>query len=593
MKIRYLDGNRLYHAVLAGGDAIIADQAYLNEINVFPVPDADTGTNLATTMRAIAEGAQAHRSIRTTLKSIANAALDGARGNSGLIFAQFIYGLSREIGQESLLTTRSFGESVKRAVQHAYRAIASPVEGTMITVIHDWAEAVYQRRIQTSDFVELWTESLAAARQSLRETTQKLQVLAKAGVVDAGGKGFVDFLEGVLHFITKGRINRAASPAETAWTFEEIKTPSRDRSLDYRYCAEALLTGNALDPDAIRDVLQWHGVSAVVAGSEEKVRVHVHTNGPQDLFQVLKDHGTVAQIKVDDMLRQYEAAHAPKSKIGIVVDSACDLPPELLDERQIHVLPFPFSFGEQQFLDKLTIRPHQFYDLLKKSPVHPKTAQPGRQTVLNFLSYLAGHYESLIFLTVSGKLSGFHDACRRTVEQLTGRTISLIDSRSVSAGIGLTAERASALALAGATHQEIVAGIQAWIPKTEIFVDVATMKYFVRGGRVSAAQGMIGGILHIKPILTLDKDGKAIAGGKSFSSRANMAKILRKIEAIAKAGTVRSCAVVHIHNRERADVYARKLTAILGKSPDFIIDAAPVIGVHAGIGATAVAVQSE
>lgn len=593
MKVRYLNGSRLYQAVLAGGDAVISDQAYLNKINVFPVPDADTGTNLATTMRAIAEGAQADRSIRTTLKSIANAALGGARGNSGLIFAQFIHGMSKEIGHESLLTTRSFGESVKRAVQHAHRAIATPVEGTMITVIRDWAEAVYQKRMQTSDFVELWTESLAAARQSLRETTHKLQVLAKAGVVDAGAKGFVDFLEGVLQFITKGRIKRPAAPVETSWTFEEIKTPSKDKSLDNRYCAEALLTGDALDADAIRDIVQRYGVSAVVAGSEEKVRIHVHTNGPQELFQALKDHGTVAQIKVDDMRRQYEAAHVPKSKIGIVVDSACDLPPELLDERQIHVFPFPFSFGEQQFLDKLTIRPHQFYELLKTSPVHPKTAQPGQQTVLHFLSYLAGHYESLIFLTVSGKLSGFHDACRKTVEQLTGRKIALVDSRNVSAGIGLIAERASALALAGAAHEKIVAGIEAWVPKTKLFVDVATMKYFVRGGRVSAAQGMIGGILHVKPILTLDEDGRAIAGGKSFSGRANMAKILRKIEAIAKAGTVRSCAVVHVHNRERADVYARKLAAILGKPPDFIIDAAPVIGVHAGIGATAVALQSE
>jgi len=593
MKIRYVNGSRLYHAVLAGGDAIISDQAYLNEINVFPVPDADTGTNLATTMRAIAVGAQAHRSIRTTLKSMATAALGGARGNSGLIFAQFIHGMSKEIGPESLLTTRSFGESVKRAVQHAHRAIATPVEGTMITVIRDWAEAVYQKRMQTTDFVELWTESLAAARQSLRETTQKLQVLARAGVVDAGAKGFVDFLEGVLHFITKGRIRRSAASVETSWTFEEIKTPARDRSLDYRYCAEALLTGETLDPDAIREVVQRHGASAVVAGSEELVRIHVHTNGPQELFQVLKDQGTVAQIKVDDMLRQYEAAHTPKSKIGIIVDSACDLPPEILDERQIHVLPFPFSFGEQQFLDKLTIRPHQFYDLLKTSPFHPKTAQPGQQTVLHFLSYLAGHYESLIFLTVSGKLSGFHDACRSTIEQLTGRKISLVDSRNVSAGIGLIAERASALALAGTSHEEIVARMEAWIPKTKIFVDVATMKYFVRGGRVSAAQGMIGGILHIKPILTLDADGKATAGGKSFSGRANMAKILRSIEAIAQSGTVRSCAVVHIHNRERADIYARKITAILGKPPDFIIDAAPVIGVHAGIGAAAVAVQSE
>jgi DegV family protein with EDD domain len=372
-----------------------------------------------------------------------------------------------------------------------------------------------------------------------------------------------------------------------------LRTPSKDKSLDFRYCAEALLTGTALDADAIREIVQGHGNSAVVAGSEERVRIHVHTNAPQELFQVLKDHGTVVQIKVDDMRRQYEAAHAPASKIGIIADSACDLPPEVLDELQIHILPFPFSFGEQQFLDKLTIRPHQFYEILKTSIVHPKTAQPGQSTVLSFLSYLAGHYESLIFLTVSGRLSGFHDACRSTVGQLAGKTITLIDSRNVSAGIGLTVARAAAMAAAGASHAEIVAGIESWIPKTKLYADVDTMKYLVRGGRVSAAQGMIGGILHIKPILVLDEEGRAAAGGKSFSRAANMSKILRKVEAAAASGPIRSYAVVHVHNRPRADAYARKLTALLGRAPDFIIDAAPVIGVHAGIGAVAVALQSE
>jgi DegV family protein with EDD domain len=594
LKIRYLSSKRLYLAVLAGGDAVIQDQAYLNKINVFPVPDADTGTNLATTMRAIAEGARSHpSSIKATFKSIANAALGGARGNSGLIFAQFIHGLSKEIGPEPRLTTMSFGESVSRAVQHAYRAIAAPVEGTMITVIREWAEAVYRNRMKTADFVELWAEGLAAARQSLRETTQKLQVLARAGVVDAGAKGFVDFLEGVLHFMSKGRMKRHAETVEAGWTLEEIKTPAKDKSLEFRYCAEALLTGTALDADGIRDIVRGYGTSAVVAGSEERVRLHVHTNAPQELFQALKDRGTIAQIKVDDMRRQYEAAHAPKAKIGIVADSACDLPPEVLDDLQIHVLPFPFSFGEQQFLDKVTIRPHQFYEILKTSRVQATTSQPGQRTVLHFLSYLADHYESLIFLTVSGKLSGFHDACRSTVAALAGKRITLIDSRNVSAGIGLSVARAAAMAVAGASHDEIVAGIESWIPRTKIYVDVDTIKYLVRGGRVSAAQGMIGGILHIKPIIVLDKEGRAESGGKSFSRAANMAKILRKIQAAAASNPVHGYAVVHVHNRPRADAYARKLTVLLGRAPDFIIDAAPVIGVHAGIGATAVVLQSE
>ncbi|MCX6562178.1 MAG: DegV family EDD domain-containing protein [Candidatus Aminicenantes bacterium] len=588
MKIRYLNGSRLYFAILAGGNAVIEDQSYLNKINVFPVPDADTGTNLASTMRAIADGAEPHHSIKATLKSVANAALSGARGNSGLIFAQFIHGMSKEISHESRLTTHAFAESVKRAVHYAHKAIVHPVEGTMITVIREWAEAVYQRRSQTSDFVELMTESLHTARNSLKETTQKLQVLARAGVVDAGAKGFVDFLEGILNYIKKGKLARPQK-AEVLWAQEEITVPAKDKSLEYRYCSEALLTGSDLDPDAIRSVVRRFGESAVVAGSEEKVRIHVHTNRPAELFFELKDHGLMSQIKVDDMRRQYEAAHERKSRIAIVTDSACDLPPEVLDERQIHVIPLTLSFGDQQFLDKLTIRPDQFYGLLETSPVHPKTAVPPVMTAQNLLSFLASHYDSIIVITLSDKLSGVYNMCLKAAAHIQGKTVSVIDSRAISAVTGLLVAKASDMAEAGATHDEIVRAIETAVPRTQLLVDVATMKYFVRSGRVSPVKGLIGRLLKVKPIITLDETGKAAEGGKSFSRKANMAKILAQVRKKAAEGELEGYAVVHARNPERAALYEKRLTELLGREPAFIMDVAPVIGVHAGVGTVGVA----
>jgi uncharacterized protein len=592
VRIRYLNGNRLYHAVLAGGVAVIRDQDYLNKINVFPVPDADTGTNLASTMRAIAEGSQSHLSIKATLKSIAMAALSGARGNSGLIFAQFILGMSKEIGHEPRLTTRAFGESVKRASQHARMAIVHPVEGTMITVIRDWAEAVYQMREKTTDFAELMTETFKAAQTSLRETTQKLQVLAKAGVVDAGAKGFVDFLEGILHFIKAGRISRGEE-VELAPAHEEIRTPAKDKSLDFRYCTEALITGKALDPDVIRGLVQRHGDSAVVAGSEERVRIHIHTNEPAELFFRVRDLGTIAQIKVDDMLRQYEAAHQRKTAIGFLTDSSSDLPSGFLDDRQIHVIPFTLSFGDQQYLDRLTITPDRFYQLLRTHPSHPKTAQPGYQTVLQMVTYLAGHYESLIVVTIGDKLTGFYGQCKAAAEELTGKRITVINSRGLSAGLGMLVARASDMALAGASHEAIAAALESWVPKTTLLVDVNTMKYFVRGGRVSPVKGLLGRLLHIKPIITLNEEGKAADAGKSFSRASNMAKILKACEAFTAANGLWNYAVVHALAPGRAEIYAGKLTARLGRPPLFINDVAPVIGVHAGDGTVAVALLGE
>ena len=589
MKIHYLNGTRLYYAFLAGGNAVIDDQVYLNKINVFPIPDADTGTNLATTMRAIADGSEAHRSIRTTLKSIANAALSGARGNSGLIFAQFIQGLSQEIHQETKLTTRAFGESVRRAVHHAHKAIVSPVEGTMITVIRDWAEAVYSRRTQTSDFVELLAGAMPVAQESLRETPRKLPVLAKAGVVDAGAKGFVDFLEGILQFIRKGKLGRMTK-SEASWVPEEIRVPSKEKSLTYRYCCEALLGGRSMDADSIRSEVGEFGGSVVVAGTDEKVRIHVHTNNPAELFFKLKDRGTVTQIKVDDNRRLYEAAHERKAEIAIVTDSSCDLPPEILEERQVYVIPFPLSFGEQQFLDKVTIAPSQFYDLLRTDPAQPKTGQPSWQSIHHFLSFLAGCYKSVIFLTLSSKLSGFHSLCLKAAEKLSSGKITVIDSRTISVGLALLVDMASEMALAGASHEKIVEAVGAAIPRAKILVDVSTMKYFVRSGRVKPLKGLVGRLLKLKPILELDPDGSAVGVGKSFLRKTNIAKILGMIEAEAETRKVRAYAIVHAQNPERAELYRQKMRALLGSEPAYILGVAPVIGAHAGIGAVAAAV---
>ncbi|MBM3312624.1 MAG: DegV family EDD domain-containing protein, partial [Candidatus Aminicenantes bacterium] len=584
LKIKYLNGSRLFYAFVAGGNAVIRDQDYLNKINVFPVPDADTGTNLASTFRAIVEGAKVHRSIKETLRSIANAALAGAQGNSGIIFAQFLHGMSAEVESDLFLTTHSFAESVRKAVRHAYEALLSPVEGTMLTVIRDWAEAVWERRHKTRDFEVLFSESLQAAQQSLEETPKKLPVLAKAGVVDAGAKGFVDFLEGILQFIKKGKIGtRLDAPEEgEGWNFDEVKTPARDKALHNRYCSEALLIGPSLDVDGVRAVVQRYGDSAAVAGSPERIRIHVHTNDPAGLFFELKDKGTISQIKADDMRLQHAAVYAPKSRIAIVTDSACDLPAESIDERQIHVLPLLLNFGGQQFLDKVTITPERFYELLKTSPVHPKTAQPPVRSLASLLAFVSSHYESVIMISISEKLTGVYQMGVKAAEKLAGKKVTVINSRTLSAGLGLIVARASDMALSGASHEEIVRGVESWAGKSRLLVDVRTLKYMVRGGRVSKTKGFIARLLNVKPIITLDAEGKAADAGKSFSRKGNMAKILRLVAAEAAKAPLWNYAVVHALAPDRAAAYGQKLTALLGKPPAYTMSVAPVIGVHSG-----------
>jgi len=592
MKIRYLNSRRLYLAFLAGGNAVIQDKDYLNRINVFPVPDADTGTNLAATMRSIAETAVVSKSLKTTLRSIADAALSGARGNSGLIFAQFLYSLSTEIENEHHLTVRAFAESVRRAAHSAYRAILHPVEGTMLTVMREWAEAVHQKAAKTADFVELLHDSLQVAKQSLLDTPKRLSVLAKAGVVDAGAKGFVDFIEGVWHFTRDGELREVTQASVTSPELPQ-NVHTFKGEITYRYCTEALLQGKNMDLEKVRSIMESSGDSAIVAGSEEKFRFHVHTNAPAGLFYELREVGSTIQIKVDDMRRQYEASYNRRSSVAMVTDSACDLPAEFIDEHQIHVIPFNLSFGTDQYLDKLTITPDQFYTLLKTRREHPQSSQAPVALMQDLFSFLSTFYDSILVFSLSSGLSGAWNFSRQAAEKVAEKKISVIDTKTLSVAEGLIVMRAAEALSCGASYDEIVRLSEEWIAKTRILVDIATLKYLVRGGRISPMKGLIARLLNLKPIITIDENGKGLPFGKSFGRRGNMKKILRMIGQMAAEKKVWRYAIVHAQNLPRAQAYAQKLEESLGRPPAYIMDVSPVVGVHNGIGVVGVALMFE
>ena len=592
MQISYLDGDRLYNAFLIGGNAVIKDKDYLNKINVFPVPDSDTGTNMASTMRSITEGAVHSRSVATTMESIVDAALSGARGNSGLIFAQFLYGIGERIKNVKRISPILFGESVKEAVKYAYKAIVSPVEGTMLTVMKDWAEAVYQRRKEKKDFAELLSHSLQVAEKSLTETPKKLAVLARAGVVDAGAKGFVDFLEGITNFIKKGKL-RSISKPEILPPDMQVHVHSKKDVIEHRFCTEALITGKNMDLEKIREEVRPYGNSAIVAGSPEKMRIHIHTNNPADLFFRVKNYGSINQIKADDMLKQYEASHNRKSKIALVTDSSCDLPPEVIDDHQIHVIPFNLSFGDSIYLDKISITPQQFYTLLKTSKEHPQSSLPPLKTAQSIFSFLASHYESIIAIMISEKLSGTFRMTQDAASVVKDKRIDIINSRHLSVSQGLIVLRVAEAIREGKSHDEIVRLVEDWISKTDVFVDIKTLKYMVRGGRVSPLKGMVARLLNIKPLIHIDKEGKAAALGKSFTRRGNVKKIIKRITDMAAEGDIWNYGIVHAQNPERAEMYARLLETAIQKKPAYIVDVSPVIGVHNGIGVVGIGIMYE
>lgn len=595
--ITELDGKTLYYSFLAGAQKIFENQVLINKINVFPVADADTGTNLASTMRSIVESPIPTSDLRVTAAALADAALTGARGNSGIIFAQFIYGFSTEIQKHETVSVETFAEILRKAVNYAYEAIANPVEGTMITVIREWAEFIYILKDSIQDFIELLAKAYQKALESLQATTGTLAVLAKSNVVDAGAKGFVVFLQGMVEFVKAGELRKLLSGRETV-VIADSEVVSHD-VITFRYCTEAMLLldeKKKVDLQQIRKSIAHMGDSMVVAGSAKKLRVHIHSDHPAKVMKVLSKYGNISYQKVDDMVMQQEITSNAKFPVAIVTDSTCDLPQELIEKYQIHVVPLSVHFGETYFLDRLTIQPTQFYSMIDKSSVYPSTAQPAYKDFFNRYSYLASHYESIIGIHISAGLSGTwsnSSKASHAVAEHSGKKINVLNSKRLSSGLGLLVYRAAKELENGASHDYVVGNMEKWSQNTKMLVSAKTIKYMVKSGRVSHTKGLIGSLLNIKPVVTVNNEGKTEAFGKPFTEKGSMELIINKIKSMAAEKKIWGYSISHARNLSVANWYADQMREISGLDPVFINDASPVLGVNVGPGVVALSVMFE
>jgi len=592
--IGYLDGRRLSRAVIAGAHFVAERAEPLNKINVFPVPDGDTGTNLATTLQKVAAGVARlrERHVRRMSAAVADEALGGARGNSGAILAQFFTGFSEGLPDRPRITTRDFGDAVQRAAESAYSAIARPVEGTILTVIRDWAGHVAARAAEIRDFAVLLPESLKEARRSLENTPKQLKVLQKAGVVDAGAQGFVYLLEGIVRYV-KDAARRALPPVPP----EEVRAAVFDRtpeSILFRYCTEALLEGDRIDRDALRREAALLGDSVVIAGGAARVRLHVHTNEPEKLFETAARYAEVGQTKVEDMRAQHETRFDQNraERIGIVTDSTCDLPPAMLEELNIGVVPVRVFFGSENYLDKVTLTPAEFYARFAVTDVAPKTSQPPPADFTQVYRNFAAHAGSILSIHLSKAVSGTYQAAVVGARPIENTAFEHVNSRNASVGLGLIVRAAAEAAAAGKPFAEVVRVARAAADRVRVFIAVPTLEHLVRGGRVAPAKGFIARLLGLLPVLTLTKKGTAEPAGKARGYEAALKKMMALLFEASEAGdgAGRRFGVAHCDAAELAERLAREIRERYPESDVMIVECGPALGAHGGPGAVAVAV---
>jgi len=592
--IGYVDGNRLSRAVIAGAHFVAERAEALNKINVFPVPDGDTGTNVASTLQKVAAGISRmrQRHVREMSKAVADQAVVGARGNSGAILAQFFCGFSEGLPDAARVTTGGFGAAVVQAAESAYAAIARPVEGTILTVIRDWARHVADRAQEIRDFGVLLPESLKAAKVSLENTPKQLKVLQKAGVVDAGAQGFVYLLEGIVTYF---RESARFAPEMTAP--EDIQAAVFDKTPEailFRFCTEVLLEGDTIDRDRLRREVALLGDSIVMAGGSARIRLHIHTNEPEKLFEVAARFAAVAQTKVEDMRAQHESRFDKNraERVGIVTDSTCDLPASMLEDLGVGVVPVRVYFGSENYLDKVTITPSEFYGRFAVTDVAPKTSQPPPADFTQVYENVATHAGAIVSVHLGANLSGTYQAAIVGARPVKKTQIEHVDSGSASVGLGLVVRAAAEAARSGKSAAEVAEVARETAARVRLFVAVPTMKHLVRGGRVSATRGFIAKLLGLLPILTVSREGKVEAAGKARGYAAARRKAMRLLfaEAGDRVSASRRFGVAHCDAEDAAEELAREIRARYPESDVMIVECGPALGAHGGPGALAVAV---
>jgi DegV family protein with EDD domain len=583
----FLNGNTWFQAICNGAERLIAHSQWLNKINVFPVADGDTGNNLTSLMRSIIQYGKPAQNFYQTALSIAKASLIGARGNSGTIFSQFFYGFVTTPATDEL-SLEEFCILVQQAAASAKQAVDRPANGTILSVMEEWAAACGQLKNSFTNIADLLQASLAFAEQALKSTTEKLEVLSRANVVDAGAQGFFYFLEGVVEALKNPELKHQI-PLETIsldlFDEDHVEMTYPEK----RYCTEALICDATLTLAEIKNLVSDLGDSMAMAGNNETSRLHIHTNHPEEIMARLQKIARIEQQKADDMLRQYQMTQHKTHKIALVTDSTADIPQALIDHYQIHVIPLQLQVDQSFYLDRLTMSSEYIYGLMQdeQHKHNLTTSMPNPNMTERMLRQLQSHYDDILIISLADKLSGTHQLIKSSAEKLKIPSIKIIDSVRTSGALGLLVLEAANMIEQQKSFEEIARRIEQLKLSCNLHVAVNDLQYMMRSGRLSKAKGHIVQALKIKPIVSMDRHGKAVVSGKAFGFRAALDKL---IQALAdKKNHLIDYAVVHADRQGIAERLAKKLTVAVDKPPRYIMSASAVLGIHTGPGCVAVA----
>jgi DegV family protein with EDD domain len=586
--ISYVDGPRLSRSLFAASDWVAAGREEINRINVFPVPDGDTGTNFSLTLRSVADVLRAlgDAPLPETAKAMARGAVLGARGNSGMMLAHFLLGFADAIGDRTTANAVDIARAIHTGSDRLYASLDDPREGTILTVAREAAAAAQRVAPPDMDIGEFMRRLLEEGEIALARTPELMAALKEAGVVDAGGKGFVRMIEGVVRFIEGDPILPADPIVTGEFSAAALADVAAER--DFQFCTEVMVRGEQFPPtNEVRQAMRVFGGSLVVLAAGNVLKIHVHTDTPEAVFTYAARWGTIEATKADDMRAQHrQLSHADRRAVAIVTDSSADLSDSVLDRHHIALVPLQVMFGDEVLQDRVELKPEEFYRRLRNARTLPTTSQPTPAEFVRVLRDARGEADEVVAVLLSGALSGTFQSAQAAVKAAGLTGIHLVDSASASLGVGLLALRGAELAEAGKRGADIAAELNRLKRQSGCFVTVDRFDNLIRSGRVTRGKAWLAGMLDVKPILALDASGR-IQPVDRVRGRDNV--VPRVLSLLEKRLTPRPRAVrfgvVHAEAPEVAERVRTALVAAYQPRDCFVSLATGVLGTHVGAGA--------
>lgn len=590
--ISHLTPTQFLNMLRVGASRIISHESDLNSLNIFPVSDHDTGSNVSSLMRFLLAYDISDKNFKILFKQIADASLIGAAGNSGIIFSAYFCGLaSVNLPHQELLSISDFLACIHAGAQEAYRSVSHPVEGTILTMMRSWSTLCQENVTNDGDYLSLFEKCLPELSESLKKTEHQLEVLEQDHKVDAGAYAFYLLVEGMRDYL----LNPDSVKVEA--TNEECDHVATEHQhvidANYQYCFESILLSDAFDLPAIKAKLENFGDSLVVSKSPSYLKIHLHTDNVMGVTDYLASVGDIYNQKVDDMKKQVKITHLRKHSIALLADTSADVPHDFIEKHQIHTLPIIVRLGQHNLLDRLTVNLKKLYHMISHHQVSASTAIPSTEMILRQLSYLASHYESIIVVTIASQMSSMHQHISRLAKTFPKTRITVIDSKKNSAAQGLLVMKAAELIEKGESHDDVVSYINALSEKTDIFISVQNFNIIMKSGRGPRVMAAFANRIHFNPVITCDHTGKTTVASVAFGRKMSENKMIQHIRQRINKRVKQTVGIVHSIAPEKASNVAKILLEEFGITPVFVKEISPALGIHAGEGCVAVAIMED